>query len=223
MPNSKNLTGALGFLVLIAALDNFIFIEVELGFEQMAFIDSGAAPASEPGIDEPGVSGFWIDKHEVSHADFTGFVESTGYQPQPLAGEYDWSSMGSAAKLGHSLNEDIVSTQQQSKAIPERDSPALVNHEDALAYCNWLGKNLPSDTQVQAVSINSHGSVDPDIELQSLHHGQPPLKTWIGIEQERGLIIDASTYTYGKEHSRSDNDGNLRGFLCVKNVERTTD
>ena len=44
MTNIKQLTSAIAFLASIAVLDNFIFIELEPGFESMVLIEPHGSP-----------------------------------------------------------------------------------------------------------------------------------------------------------------------------------
>ena len=92
MTNTKQLTSAVALLACIALLDNYIFVELEPGFESMVLIEPyGSAneaettQAKQSGEALSEAKDFWIDQHRVSSADFARFLESTGYEPQEIA------------------------------------------------------------------------------------------------------------------------------------------
>lgn len=72
------------------------------------------------------VAAFEIDKFEVTNADFSVFAESTGYQTFAETGGYSsWRDEWS-----------------------EDNHPVVrVTWDDALAYCEWLGKRLPTEAE----------------------------------------------------------------------------
>lgn len=153
MPNSKSLTGAIALLALIAVLDNFVFVELEPGFEGMVLVDTpdttvDAAPAAHR---------FWIDKQQVDAADFARFLATTHYAP----------TQASNASITHNASAPVASggdawTSQAENArwqqppaggaeitlTPETGSSEFqFTVEAARAYCNWLGKVLPTEEQ----------------------------------------------------------------------------
>ena len=67
---------------------------------------------------------YWIDTHEVTYGEFKAFMEATGYVPGTL-----WDHERAAREL------DI------------NNLPAIVEHKDAVAYANWVGKRLPSEIE----------------------------------------------------------------------------
>ena len=82
------------------------------------------------------VSTFAIDRREVSNADYRVFVEATGWRVPRAEGEnlakteFDWNT--------------------KTKTFP----PSMENHpvlnvswEDAIAYCAWAGRRLPTEAE----------------------------------------------------------------------------
>lgn len=81
------------------------------------------APAHE--VDVPA---FEIDKFEVTNADFAQFVEATGYQTD-------------AEKMG-------LSRTWRDAAEGKNNHPVVyVSWNDAVAYCKWIGKRLPTEAE----------------------------------------------------------------------------
>jgi sulfatase modifying factor 1 len=102
---------------------------------------------------------FWIDRTEVTNAQFARFVVATGYVtsaeragtapvfhaplPSELAarGDYAWWTEVAGADYRH--------PEGPGSAVAGRESSPVVQvtHEDAAAYAHWLGRTLPSEAQ----------------------------------------------------------------------------
>jgi len=110
------------------------------------FMGSNDNDASADGDEKPMRSvyldEFWIDKFEVTNADLSQFVEATGYQTD-------------AEKEGRSKN-------WQSAAEGKEDHPVVyVSWNDALAYCEWLGKRLPTEAEWEKAARGTDGRIWP--------------------------------------------------------------
>jgi len=81
------------------------------------------------------VDGFWIDKFEVTNADYQKFTKATGHKPAMFVDEGD-------------LN------------LP--DQPVTgVFHGDAAAYCAWAGKRLPTEVEWEKAARGTDGQIYP--------------------------------------------------------------
>lgn len=119
------------------------------------------------------VSGFWIDRHEVTNAQFRRFVDATGYRTIAERGLDPTENPG--------LPPELLAPGSMVFAMPERlegppeliqwwrylhgadwrhptgpgssiegkdDHPVVhVAQEDALAYARWLGRELPTEAE----------------------------------------------------------------------------
>lgn len=188
MPNTKQLTGAVALLASIAILDNFIFVELEPGFESMVLVEPYGSPsdAEISQTDErtellSAAKDFWIDQDKVSGADFAKFLASTGHElfavppnilqahtsrdgdftailavdnGEPQAGNANWNEPNTIGLNTNGLNTNGLNT-RSSLSMPHTlagQDDLEVSFKDALAYCNWLGKDLPTAEQIQHIA-----------------------------------------------------------------------
>ena len=106
------------------------------------------------------VDGFYIDRYEVTNAEFARFVEATGYTtvaersgpggrlgslvfaPEASRGRYlDWWRAEPTADWRHPEGEG-------SDLLRRSRHPVVhVAHEDARAYCTWRGARLPTEAE----------------------------------------------------------------------------
>ncbi len=119
------------------------------------------------------LKGFWMDKHEVTNAQFTEFVKATGYitvaerelDPKDFPGvPLDKLVPGSAVFTPPSnvasFNNPLVwwsyvpgaswkhPKGPQSNITGKENEPVVqVCYEDAVAYAKWAGKRLPTEAE----------------------------------------------------------------------------
>lgn len=118
------------------------------------------------------VSGFWIDKYLVTNQQFEQFVQETGYitfaEKAPKAEDYpnadpEMLVPGSAVFIKPNQPVDPRTLcwwkyipdanwrqpQGKGSSIKDKENHPVVHivYEDALAYANWAGKQLPTEAQ----------------------------------------------------------------------------
>lgn len=124
-------------------------------------------------IHEVHIKGFWMDKHEVTNAEFARFVEATGYQTvaeRPLnpadfpgvpvdklvPGSAVFSPPAQRVSLDNPLQwwEYVNGASWKHPEGPESTIEGRENHpvvhvsfEDASAYAQWAGKRLPTEAE----------------------------------------------------------------------------
>jgi iron(II)-dependent oxidoreductase len=99
--------------------------------------DPEDAPAHQ--VDLPA---FEIDRFEVTNADFAAFVEATGYVTgAESAGKKTWRDEFAQGKENHPV--------------------IRVNWNDAAAYCEWLGKRLPTEAEWEKAARGTEGLAFP--------------------------------------------------------------
>lgn len=89
------------------------------------------SPAGEGGDDEVPqhkvtLDGYWIDRTEVTNAQYRSFVEATGYR-MPTTCDWGDPTYADAAKTNHPV--------------------VCVSRDDAQAYCEWAGARLPTEAE----------------------------------------------------------------------------
>jgi formylglycine-generating enzyme required for sulfatase activity len=85
------------------------------------------------------VSGFWIDRTEVTQAEYGRFLQATGYRLPHVA--EPWA-------------EDGWNWTQAAPSPKTQDHPVvLLSWYDAQAYCAWAGKRLPSEAEWQLAAL----------------------------------------------------------------------
>jgi formylglycine-generating enzyme len=117
------------------------------------------------------VHGFWMDEHEVTNAQFAGFVNQTGYvtvaerpvNPDDFPGvPVDQLVPGSAVFTPPGQNVSLANPLQwwryvtgaswrhpkgPKSTFQAQDPVVHVCYQDAIAYANWAGKRLPTEAE----------------------------------------------------------------------------
>ena len=91
---------------------------------------------------EVDLSAFEIDKFEVTNADYAAFAEETGYLT--YAEQQGFASWREAWGIGED-NHPVV----------------IVTWDDAKAYCEWLGKRLPTEAEWEKAARGTDGRIFP--------------------------------------------------------------
>src|SRR5438445_10287482 len=150
------------------------------------------------------VDEFWIDRHEVTNAQFEKFVEATGYvtlaeRPGDPKSHSDWSQEmlvprsimfvppkdakgqdGRWWQYVAGANWRQPSGPGSSIAGKENHPVVHIGYDDALAYAKWLGRSLPTEAQWE---FAARGGRDGEDDFGSAFdpQGKPIANSWQGI------------------------------------------
>jgi formylglycine-generating enzyme len=152
------------------------------------------------------VDGFWIDRHEVTNAQFREFVTATGYvslaergldpathpgMPKELLapGSVVFVAPTNVASGGrvtqwfqYMAGANWRAPGGPGSTIDGKDNHPVVNvaYEDALAYARWRGRELPTEAQWE---FAARGGRDGEDDWSSAFdpEGKPIANTWQGI------------------------------------------
>jgi formylglycine-generating enzyme required for sulfatase activity len=100
------------------------------------FLHDGHMPLSPLNERRVPVEPFWIDRYEVSNAEYREFLEATGHLPPRTWGE-------------------VVPGEHDDLPV------VCVGYEDALAYTEWVGKRLPTYTEWAWAARGPEGRIYP--------------------------------------------------------------
>lgn len=151
------------------------------------------------------LSGFWIQSHEVTNAEFAAFVRATGYRtmaernpPEQAGAAGDMLHPGSAVFQSPSPQNPAwwrwvagaqwrhPSGPQESIEGHEREPVVQIAWPDALAYARWAGLTLPSEDQWEYAARAMAASIAEPVD----GHGQPQANYYQGVFPVRNLGID---------------------------------
>ena len=152
------------------------------------------------------LNGFWIDRHEVTNAQFRQFVEATDYVTVAERGldvkahptmPANLLAPGSVVFIkpinlsqGGSLTQwwqyvkgaDWKHPEGPGSSVAGRDNHPVVHvtYEDAEAYAKWRGHSLPTEAQWEFAALGGRDAAE-DWSRPFDADGNPTANTWQGI------------------------------------------
>lgn len=222
----------------------------------MVFIEGGkfkmgtdhGMPFESP-VHEVTLDSYWIDKHEVTVAEFEKFVKETGYVTE--GEKIGWSGVFSIEEGGWTRCDGVSWRNPDcGDKKPNLNEPiTMVSWNDANAYAKWAGKRLPTEAEFECAA---RGSLDqneyawgnelrpngkpvanwwqgnfPDKDTQEDgFNGRAPVMSFApnvyGLYDVAGNVWEYCTNyrTAGRSHSPTDSALNNLGFRLVKDESK---
>ena len=168
---------------------------------ELGFLSDGEGPVREINLSE-----FYIDKYPITNLNFDKFCQNTGYLTE--AEKYGWSFVFYkliSDKTKKNISESVSNAPWWLKVDlanwrnpygPDSNILDLENHpvvhiswNDALAYANWIGKDLPTEAEWECAArggleknLYSWGNENIDISEKC--------NIWNGEFPETNTLID---------------------------------
>jgi len=147
---------AKGFWEVVHPLDSAKMIAIPLGEFTMG---SDQYSAEKP-IQKISLDKYYIDKYLVTNAQFQKFVEVTGYQTDAEKTGAGMVRIGRRWKKMEGTNwqlpDGLTSIDGQ-----EEFPVSQVSYNDALSYCQWAKKDLPTEAQWEKAARGPEGTTYP--------------------------------------------------------------
>jgi len=132
------------------------------------------------------VPAFAIDAYNVTNQEYLRFVLDGGYRDRSLWSDAGWdciSSEGRAHPILWVRRGDSWACRTMFEEIPlPLDWPAYVSHDEASAYAQWAGKELPSEAEWHRAAYGTRDGSERaypwGAEPPSPRHGNFDLQRW---------------------------------------------
>jgi len=136
---------------------------------------------------------FWIDKMEVTNAQFSRFVDETGYRTSAeRTDNYSYVQDLDLRDFVYISDADWLHPQGGNSSIIGQDDRAVtqVSWQDAFAYCEWAGKRLPTEAEWEKAARGEDGRLFP-------WGDSPPDSGDLNFDFSPGTIVSVGRYPDG--------------------------
>jgi iron(II)-dependent oxidoreductase len=134
------------------------------------------------------VSGFAIEKYDVTNRDFLQFVQAGGYKDRALWDDASWDWKNSENIEYPSFWRRAGNLWMYRGMFGEvrlpLDWPVYLSHAEATAYATWKGRKLPTEAQFHRAAYGSPNNSEPErfypwgSDAPSERHGNFDFHAW---------------------------------------------
>lgn len=134
----------------------------------------------------PGDSGraFMMDRTEVTVAQFEAFVDRTGYRTQVERLGYSAAFEPTSSSHFWVVKKGADWTHPEGPNMPAAspgEPVTQVTYNDAVAYANWKGRDLPTDAEWERAAKGGDPAESTSLKWAYRQDGTPIANTWQGI------------------------------------------
>ena len=154
--------------------------------------DDNEMPSEAP-AHEVVVKSFWMDRHEVTVAEFALFVSATGYKTD--AERFGWSNAFNLKDGQWQKTEGATWRQPDGpQSIAVGNEPVCqVSWNDAAAYAKWAGKRLPTEAEWECAARGGLARKKYSWGDDLRPNGKPVANWWQGSFPDRNTSEDGFT------------------------------
>ena len=139
--------------------DGMILLYMPAGEFTMGSDDGGN---EEKPVHTVSLDAFWIDQTEVTNNMFASFIGATGYQTDAEKLGLSYVYDGSKKWVSTNGADWQHPTGPSSDVSGKEDHPVIhVSWNDAVAYCEWAGRRLPTEAEWEKAARGTDQSIYP--------------------------------------------------------------
>ncbi len=136
---------------------------------------------------------FWLDKTEVTNAQFSRFIDEAGYlTTAQRTDNYSYVQNPGLRDFVYVGDADWQHPQGGISSIIGQDERAVtqISWQDAYAYCEWAGKRLPTEAEWEKAARGDDGRIFP-------WGNNPPDTDFLNFDFSPGTIVSVGRYPDG--------------------------